>query len=70
MLIEELAIEVHQSAISKHLNDLDKITKILTDNKFELEIVQKDKSSRLPAEINNWVATIKPQFFSLRAIRK
>ena len=70
MLIEELAIEVHQSASSKHLNDLDKITKILTDNKFELEIVQKDKSHRLPAEISNWVASIKPQFFSLRAIRQ
>jgi hypothetical protein len=65
-----MAIEVHQAQASLELNDVEKIAKILTDNNFVIEIVQKDKSSRLPVEINNWVATIKPQFFSLRAIRQ
>ena len=67
-LINELAIEVHQATASLYLNDVEKISQILIDSNFAVEIIQKDKSSRLPAEINNWVARIKPQFFSLRAV--
>ncbi len=69
-LINELAIEMHQSETSCHLNDLNRITAILTEHRFTLEVVEKDKSHRLPAEIANWVKKVKPQFFSLRATRK
>jgi FkbM family methyltransferase len=68
-LIEEIAVEVHYSETTKHINDLDTITSILKKNAFSVEVIEKDKSSRLPQEIKNWVKKTNPRFFSVKAIK-
>lgn len=65
--IKEMAIEVHQSEKMKHFNDIDSISALLKNNKFDIEVIRKNTDELLPDEVKNWAKKINPILFNITA---
>lgn len=69
LLIQEIAMEVHQADKIKHINDLNVITSILNRNQFSIEVIERNTGDLLPEQIRNWQKQVDPHLFSIRAVR-
>ena len=67
--IRAIAIEVHHSDKIKEMNDVNRITQLLSRNQFNLDVIEKNMDDVLPDQIKHWIKKIHPRFFAIRATK-